>query len=358
MLDAVVRENGLPFVGTVLLLTALNYESPGAGLQSALTGEGEGLFLFGLTAIETVVTVCLYVFLREYHRGQRPGLYLLLLPILLEIGSGLLAGSRSAGFSLLVLGLIYWLMMGHDRKWRPLTLLKSGFVFAGVLALTFGIALFAQGLRNLFRYSISFDVGDILGALSYSAVINTQDVMFRGITELFYRLSSLKAQIYILNDWYVHHPWQHYNPVTTTMRVVNSLLPGDFFPDILSINQLFDYVYLGNVVSYNSEMWSIQGTLYLYFGHLATPLVVLIVAMVANQLYPRLKRPLMLSPALAAFFITLMLDLMTNGTMERIVNVDLVRPLAQFFVFVVVYKSFSLILPSRIRLWTRARSVS
>jgi len=352
-LDAVMMRNGLPLVGAIALLFVLNYTSPESGLRGATSGEGESLFLFGLASLSTVSIACLYAFLRERHAGLRRASYLLLVPPLLEVGRVFLGGSRGAMFHFLVVGLVYWLLLEYDREWRPLALAKAALVSAAAIVATIGVGLFAQVLGPLYRYTTSVDLADILEILSFDAVIRTGDALLFGVTELLYRLSSLSAQFYILNDWYVYEPWQHYNPVAAMMRVINALMPGDVFLGMLSINQLFNYVYFGTPVYYASEMWSIQGTLYLYFGHLGAPVVVLVLAIIANQLYPWLHQSVRASPALAAFVIPLMLDIMTNGTAERIIPVDIVRPLASFVIFILIYGSFSLILPTRIR-WSRS----
>ena len=122
----------------------------------------------------------------------------------------------------------------------------------------------------------------MLGALNYESVLLVKENLLFGVTELLHRLSALKAQFYILNDWYIHNPWQYYNPITSLMGVINDLVPGDIFSGMLSVNQLFDYIYHDTVLVYNSEMWSIHGTLYLYFGHILAPIVVFFLSIFTN----------------------------------------------------------------------------
>lgn len=349
-LDLILQKNRLPFIFSIGLLFVLNFTSPGTGLRATVTGEGKALFLFGLASLSTISVVCLFAFLKSQHDGLRSRQYLLLLPVLLQILSRLLAGGRSALFHIAVAGLVYWLFLQYEKRWRPQRLIMAGLLSSMLIAVTLFAGLFAQVLRPLYRYSESVDVVDILNTLDYETVVRTKEILLLGITELLYRLSALKAQFYILNDWYIHEPLQYYNPLAATMRIVNDLVPGTIFPNLLTINQLFEYVYYDQAVFYSSEMWSIQGTLYLYSGHFVAPLVVLFLAVIANRVYPSLKRSLKASPAFAAFFVLLALDVLTNGTAERIIPVDVVRPLASFLIFVVVYKSFSLILPTRIKL--------
>jgi hypothetical protein len=267
---------------------------------------------------------------------------------------GTLSGSRSAAFAIASGGLVYWLALKIQKKWKPQSLSKVFLVGAIVLLITVLIGLFAQVLIPLYRYSESIFASDIFGTLNYKSVILDKENLLFGITKLMQRLGALKAQFYILNNWYIHEPRQQCNPIATMMRIVNDLVPGDIFKGMLTINQLFDYIYYDTTVVYNSEMWSIQGSLYLYFGHFLAPIVVFFIAALANRLYPSLERSVRKSPAFAAFFVYLLFDIITNGTAERIIPADIVRPLASFVIFLVLYKAFSLFLPTRTRLSKKA----
>jgi hypothetical protein len=352
--DQVIVKGGLPFWFAFGLLFVLNYTSPSAGLRGAITGEGSSLFLWGLASLSTVNIVCLYAFLKRQHAGLRPAHYCLLVPPLISALLGALSGSRSAVYHLIILGLVYWLAVNIHKRWKLYSLLKTFSLVMIVVPIAVISALFAQVLRPLFWYTESIDVTDILGALNYESVLLVKENLLFGVTELLHRLATLKAQFYILNDWYIHKPWQHCNPLTSLMRIINDLVPGDIFSGMFTINQLFDYIYHDTILHYSSEAWGIQGTLYLYFGHILAPIVVFFIAIVTNRLYPSLERTLMASPAFAAFFTQLLFVIITNGTAERVIPVDIVRSLASFVIFLVLYKVFSLFLPTRIRLPKKA----
>jgi hypothetical protein len=353
-LDQVILKGGLPFWFAWGLLFVLNYTSPSAGLRGAITGEGSSLFLWGLASLSTINIVCLYAFLKRQHAGQRPARYYLLVPPLISMLFRALSGGRSAVYHLINLGLVYWLAVNIHKRWNLHSLLKKFSLVLIVVSIAVITALFAQVLRPLYRYTESVDATDILGALDYESVLAAKDNLLFGITELLHRLATLKAQFYILNDWYIHKPLQHYNPLTSLMRIINDLVPGDIFSGTFTINQLFDYIYHDTVLHYSSETWGIQGTLYIYFGHILAPIVVFFIAIVTNRLYPSLERILKASPAFATFFTLLLFDIITNGTAERVIPVDIVRPLASFVIFLVLYKVFSLFLPTRIRLPKKA----
>lgn len=351
-IDQVVLKGGLPLWLAWGLLIFLNYQSPDAGLRTGITGGGSGAFLWGLASLATINFVFLYVFLKRQHTGLRPAHYSLLLPLVASMLFGVVSGSRGTVFIYLILGLVYWLALKSQKKWKLQSILKYFFLGAILLSITVLSGLFAQVLRPMYKYSESVNFTDILEALNYESVILSKEKLLFGITELLHRLGTLKAQFYILNDRYIHEPFQHYNPLSTMMRIVNDLVPGNIlggykpFQGMLTINQLFDYIYYDTIVNYHSEMWSIQGTLYLYFGHLLAPIVVFFIAVFVNHLYPSLDRSVKASPSFAAFFTLLLFDIITNGTAERVIRVDIIPPLTSFVIFLFLYKAFALFLPT------------
>ncbi len=346
-IDKIILKNGLHFWCAWVLLFVLNYKSPGAGMRGMTTGEGTPMFLWGMASLDTINIACIYVFLKGQHEKIRPSSnYYLLVPPLIGVISTALAGSRSSFYYAVVTVLIYWLAMNIQNVWKLQNLTKAFILGAIVLPITLLSGLFAQVLRPLYWYTKSVDAMDILNTLDYKSVLLVKENLFFGITQLLNRLSALKAQFFILNDWYIHEPWQHYNPILAVKRIINDLVPGNIFEGMLTINQLFDYIYHDTSVFYSSEMWSIEGTLYLYFGHFVAPIVVFLLAFVINHYYPTLEKALFASPTFAAFITLLLLDIITNGTAERIIPVDVVRPLISFVIFIFLYNVLSFILRS------------
>ena len=96
-------------------------------------------------------------------------------------------------------------------------------------------------------------------------------------------------------------------------------------------------------------MWSIQGTLYLYVGMVLSPIVVFVIAMLTGRYYSRLGYLARTSPAFATFFMFLVLDLIENGTVERVIPVDVVRPLASFFFVIAAVKVLYIVFPGKRR---------
>jgi hypothetical protein len=247
-----------------------------------------------------------------------------------------MGGSRSALFVFVIYGLIYWLYLNFNRRIDRRDIGRIIFMFLLFPVVIF-TGLIAQLLRPILQYSN--DSKDVSEALWQGLDIsNPNNPLFNniyfGLTELLHRLSSLKAQFYIMNDRFIHEPWETYNPIETLMRIINDLLPGELFTNVLTINKLFDYIYLDNLVTYNSEMWSIQGTLYLYFGFWLSPIVVFIFAFMISRYRHAISFLTKSSPAYAVLFILVFNGLVENGTLERMIAVDFVRPLVSIFVIV------------------------
>ena len=202
-------------------------------------------------------------------------------------------------------------------------------------------AVFASVLRSGLRYSDLGNVFDLIAVYDFQSIMSNNYFFY--LSELISRLVDLKAPFYILNDRYVYEPYDYFNPLTTFMRIINDLIPGTVF-EVRSINQLFEFVYEGRDVTYNSEMWSLQGTLYIYFGHFFSVIFIFIFAILVNYIYPSLENILKSSEVFCAFFIVFLFDLVENGTLERVVPVDIVRPITSIIIFCLWYQIVKIVL--------------
>lgn len=347
-MDQIVHFNSLPFWAAYVFIFAMSFQDPTKGLSTATSGEGgEGaIFLYGLSSLTIITYVCFFEFLKKQNQGLKLNKrdYFLLLPAFVEFTQSAIGGSRSALFKYLIVGLAFWLYLNRKEAWRILGMLKASILSIFVMAIAVILGLFSQAIRPFLKYQASLSFSAILDLVNWDTFIENTEVLYFGITELLYRLADLKAPFYILNEWYVHEPFHYYNPLATTMRVINDLVPGTVFNDVRSINQLFEFIYEGRDVFYSSEMWHIQGTLFIYFGHFIAPIVILFLALITNYLYPTLEKYFKLSAAFSAFVILLLFDLFENGTAERIVVVDIVRPIMSILIFSMFFKGFNIIL--------------
>ena len=117
-----------------------------------------------------------------------------------------------------------------------------------------------------------------------------------------------------------------------------------------AINQLFPYIYYDQSTHYRSDMWGIQSTLYLYGGHLVSALVVLLIAYVLSRYWMSIDASLKKSPAYFTLIILITLDILENGTIERVVPVDIIRTLVCFFTMIFLVKLLHLIIPVKKRI--------
>jgi hypothetical protein len=331
----------LPFLMTFGLIYILNYKDPASGLSGAVTGKGSCLFLWGLSSLHVINIVCLYAFLKRRYNKLKPAKYYLLIPVLCAVLYSVFSGQRSTAFFAIIYTIVYVLLLKFYKRWYLKSLIKIVLFILITLPVTIILALFAQALRPLYKYSESVDTTMILDTMNYEYVLLAKDKLFFGLSELLQRLTALKGQFYILNDWYIHEPLKYYNPVRTIMRITNNLVPGSVFPGMFTINQLFDFIYYGTTIHYSSQYWSIQGTLYLYFGHIFAPIAVFVLGILINYIYPLIERLFVKSPSFAAFFTLLLFDFLTNGTLDRIVPLDIIRPIIAFAIFLALYKVFS-----------------
>lgn len=338
--DEIILNPDWRFWLTWTLLTFLNYQSPTKAWEGVITGESSGSFAYGLLSPIIFNFICLFAFMYLRHNKVEKINWLLIVPVVSSAVLSSAGGSRSAIFFVAVLALSYWFFLNCEKQLTLRDLKKIG-LFIALSPIMIFAGLFAQVLRPLLRYgSDSSAVWEMakkgLNFLdSNNAIVST---VYFGVTQLLHRLSSLQAQFLILNDHFIHPPWETYNPWNTAMGIFNDLMPGDPFPNLLTINQLFDYIYHDSLVSYNSETWGIQGTLYLYFGHFLSPIVVFCVAYLISRYYPKISILAKKSPAFVVFFMLFFNELIDYGTLERVIPNNIVRPLVCFFAVTYIVK--------------------
>jgi hypothetical protein len=338
--DIAVANCGPVFWAVWIAFFVMNRQGGLPSWQALSTGEGIPLFAYGFLSLATVNTVCLHTYMWARQQKCRHVSPFLLLPVAISALTSVSHGGRSAVFQVVVLAGTYWMFLNYDKHLK-----KSKLVRLAVLAVILGSivmigGLAAQSVRPLLRAGSGAELisTTLTGNLRLWEPGNPMvGSIYFGVTELLHRASSLEQPFLILNDHFKHIPWDHFNPATTMMRIVNDLLPGEPFAT-LNINQLFSYIYLDAVPIYRSDMWSIQGTLYLYFGHWLSPIVVFLVARLVAHLGSRLDLAVGSSPTLFTFVALLFNDLIENGTLERVIVVDVGRPLVSLLAFIVLYK--------------------
>lgn len=337
----------------VLIVIAIStYRDPTDLWQSALGEESTPLAFYGLLSLTSIIFVFLAAFIFSRQNRQKFSgkvYYLLLLPVSIDALLSVSGGGRSALYGVFIFALLYWIFLNSNR-YITFTDIKRLSLFSLFMPFVILGGLIAQVLRPLLRGGM--DTGVIWDKLLLNLNVFNPDnpllnIMYFGLTELMYRLSSLHAQFLILNDRYINPPGDTFNLLHTFQRTINDILPGTLFPDPIAINRLFHHIYSDVFVNYSSHMWSIQGTFYLYFGFILSPLVVFLLAIITARNYSKLHYWTKASPASAVFFIFLFNAILENGTIERILPVDVVRPLVSFIIILLLVKILYILFPSK-----------
>lgn len=347
-MDQIIKNGGYLFWLSFILLFLITYQDTSMGLKNAISGEGEGLILWGLMSFSLISLSCIFIFIKKYLSGDRMKWtdYLLLIPSMQEIFFSVISGSRGTIIFFAMYITIYIISNYKDKIIKNSIIFRNSLFGLLLIMLTVFLALFSTILRSGLRYSDVKSVMDLIEIYDFKNIISNN--FFFYLSELLSRLADLKAPFYILTDRYIYQPFDYYNPLITSMRIINDLIPGSIF-EVRSINQLFEFIYEGRDVVYNSEMWSIQGTLYIYFGHIFSVLFVFLTAILINYIYPSLQKILKSSEVFFAFFIVILFDLMENGTLERVVPVDIVRPISSIIIFSLWYQLVKIVLSKDVK---------
>jgi len=284
---------------------------------------------------------------------------ILLVPLVYLIVFSVLHGSRNAMYLYTMYAFIFLLYYNFDRRIDSKDL---KILFLLLLLATFAIflAFLAQIIKPLMHSMVyNAEMGEASFSIVLDQIINNNhvygdiyniDYLYYSFTQLLHRLSNLQPQFLIMNEHFVHNPWEFFNPISSSMRTINDLIPGTLFGNIkFTINQLFNYLYFDDSVHYSSYMWSIQGVLYIYFGLWMSPVAIFLIAYLVGVNSIRLDRIIRLSPSFFAFIVLLFVALVENATMERIIPVNIVRPIASFLIIIFMYKFLYSIFPVKLR---------
>lgn len=341
--DRIVTTMNWRFFLTLALLGFYNFRTPAESYQGLVTGDGVVSAAYGVTSIEMISIVCLFVFLAYRNSNHKQTFLILLAPALYLTAYGAMHGSRGALYNYIVYASIFVLYYNFDKRIN-IGKLKIVLPLIMVASIAILLAIFAQSIKPLLKSGIQISqIWDI--AINYTEYINADNIYY-SLTRLMHRVSSLQPQFLILNDHYIHNPWEFFNPVASLMRTVNDLVPGSVFPDMLTINQLFNYIYFDDYVNYSSHMWSIQGVLYIYFGLWISPLVIFLFAYLIGMYSIKLDRLVRSSPSFMVFTMLLFMIIVENATIERVVPVHIVKPIVSFVVIIFMYKLLYILFPT------------
>ena len=328
----------------------LNAQDPRAMWQGAIEGGGETLFAYGLVQTEVIFFSLLALFIMRKHRKEEASL-VLLLPIFFSSLLGVVTGGRSALFAVFIFLILYYIYLNFNKNLDRRDL-KNIILITSVAPLVIIGGLAAQIIRPLIRSNLEIDTDLFLGLISENLnifdpnnpLVNTA---YFGITELLHRLSALQEKFLILGNHYINDPSLTFNFISSFQRVLNDLMPGSLFPNLLNINQVFHHVYFDEQINYASHMFGIQGILYLYFGNYLPILLIFFVGVFYRFQEHRIDSFLRTSPSFFVFLYFLMNGILENGTLERVIPVDVVRPLTSFIFVILAVRILNVLFPKK-----------
>ena len=348
--DRLVANSGWRFWLVWLLLICLNYVPAAESWRGIAGGESATLFAYGLTDLSTISVICLFTFLKFRAIGDNRISWLLILPALYALILGTVSGGRSSVYEVLLLSTLYLVYLNYDQRIRMKSFWVAATLFVCLPFVLFA-GLVAQSIKPLLRTKNIDNVQVLETFFRNLNIFDPDNMIFKqlyfGITEILHRFSALEAQFMIFNDRFINSSWDNFNPLTSLMRLVNDLIPGSLFPDMLTINQLFSYIYYNEFVTYRADMWGFQSTLYLYFGSLGSAIIVLLLALFVSRYWFNIKSSLNKSPSYLTFMIILTMAIIENGTIERIIPVNVIRPLASIFIMTFLVRLLYSLVPIR-----------
>jgi len=348
-IDKILVRPRLSFWLIWFVLTLLNFQTDIETWQGINTGESDVLFAYGMASMWAINLVLLftYLFSKSYNLKSLP-IYLLF-PIFLQITIGIYSGSRNALFHVVILVSLYWIFNNFNNRIFKSHIKKILTVLGIFFPLILISGIMAHFAKLQLRYRGEFSITQLIvnfftNTFQFSEILNS---LYFNISIILHRLSSLKAQFYILNDNYIHNPGDLMTPLMILKRIINALTPGDIFENVLSISQLFDFIYLDQLINYNSEFWSIQGTLYVYFGHWIAPLVVFFLAIILGRYNHKFENLVRISPSFTVLSMVLILDFIEFGSLERVIPNNIVMQLSSFFIVIIFVKLVHGLLPMK-----------
>ena len=348
--DSLIFSPNWRFWTVLFILIILNYQDPRAMWKSTIYGGGETLFAYGLLLPGIVYTVLLVSFMIQKKDEMNPS-YLLLVPIIINAMVGVMSGGRSSLFNVFIFIILYLIYLNYNKVLVGQDL-KKILVIASAAPIVILGGLAAQVLRPLIRANLDID-----SDLYWDLVIQNINIFnpdnpllntaYFGITELLHRLSALQEKFLILGNHAINDPSLTFNFVSTFQRVINDLLPGSLFLDQININQVFHHIYFNEYINYASHMFGLQGTLYLYFGYYIPAFIIFFLGILYRFQEETINYLLRQSPSFVVMFTFFINDFLENGSFERVIPLDLVRPLTTFILIIIAVKILYVLFPEK-----------
>jgi hypothetical protein len=344
-IDDIIRAPTWKFVVIYILLIYFNNASINDLYRSTHGIESSPTFAYGLLGLNFINWSCLAHYIYSININAKKTYLILLIPIIYETFSSIVSGGRGSFYNAIVFLLLYWCFNNFNRnitykdvkRLTTMVLIAPIVLFSGVIAQSIKVTQKLNARIHVEKSDLNiFELVSNMNFLNFDSAIYQS--LYFSLTELFHRLSHLEAQFMILNDKFINLPSETYNVAHITMRIINDLVPGTLFQGVIGINRLFNYIYLDEFVYYSSQTWGIQGAMYLLFGFIGSIIFVFLIALLISRYYSFIFDLVKRSPIFFTFIALLMLDIVENGTLERVILVDIVKPITIMIGFIFMIK--------------------
>ncbi|MDH5542733.1 MAG: hypothetical protein OEY64_07190 [Nitrospinota bacterium] len=249
---------------------------------------------------------------------------IVILTIVLIIASSIAQGSRSYIYVYFILAILIKTVTGGDFK---VAFKKT--IFAILIIITaitsYPIAL---GIRNAGRAE-NYSVANLAKQIKYAyfANENPYGVMTMDIIS---RLTMIEPSFRILNDLEVNSVEDNVTVIGDIKRIINGMVPGDLFSDVIYHTRLYAYVYQGNYIRYNTVEWGYYEYCYALFGTFGGLIFVLFISAVLGSIWKlALIRNYGFKSILLVFFIMIYWTMLKNMGMSYVVA----NAVTEIFVF-------------------------
>lgn len=324
--------------------------------------------LYGVINPEIIMHISLIIIIFQWNRLSKSYKGILLFIILSFAAFRVAGGSRSALYGFLIL-LIY-----YSSLFKKNFLVNKRVIFMVIMLIVLSIFLYPIGKRikeviiyqSLLGYTYSSDVlttvRDIKGIVSFSDIlrdfINNQRVFSLEIID---RLSDMGGQLRIINDTQVVPVEEHINLINIIKRIINDMVPGDVFTDVLATQHVYQVVYLGFVPVYGGEIYSLFGVYYVLFGYAGALIALFFTSTIIGYWWRKLQishiplRPIIIGLFLITFDALLQNELMEGWFVNRVYRPILSLVLIFFLITVVPYLADIFSLKQRMIIRNNAR---
>ncbi len=281
--------------------------------------------LYGVINPEPILHIALIIIVFQWNKLSRSNKNILLFIILSLAVFRVVGGSRSALYALLM-PTIYFLSL-----FKKNFLVNKRAIFMVVVLIVLSLLLYpiGKGFKEMFHYmsvpneSITFaNVRETISVLDIMSDFFDRQKQFS--LEIIDRLSDMGAQLRITNDMQVVPVEDHINLINIIKRIINDMVPGEVFTDVVRTQSVYHVVYFGIVPDYGGEIYSLFAVYYVLFGYGGALIALFFTSTIIGYYWRKLLishipiRPIIIGFCLLSFDWLLQNELMEGWFVNRV----------------------------------------